>query len=209
MMDLSSEKPTYSDSYLTVLGKSEGLYKDRGSKFHYFSFPVSSEEEIKMILASLRKTYFDASHHCFAWVLGKDGSAFRANDDGEPNHSAGDPILGQIRSHQLTNVLIVVVRYFGGTKLGVSGLIQAYKTSAALAIEENEIVEEWMMVRLSLQFPYPVMNAVMKVVKAQNLEIVAQEMNLDCKMTLAVREGMLPFTLEKLEEIENLSIKID
>lgn len=209
MMDQSSGKSTNSDSYLTVLGKSEGLYKDRGSKFHYFSFPVSSEEEIKIILASLRKTYFDASHHCFAWVLGKDGSAFRANDDGEPNHSAGDPILGQIRSHQLTNVLIVVVRYFGGTKLGVSGLIQAYKTSAALAIEENEIVEEWVMVKLALQFPYPAMNAVMKVVKAQNLEIITQEMNLDCKMILTLREGMLPFTLEKLEEIENLSIKID
>jgi uncharacterized YigZ family protein len=209
MMNQSSEKSTNSDSYLTVLGKSEGLYKDRGSKFHYFSFPVSSEEEIKIILASLRKTYFDASHHCFAWVLGKDGSAFRANDDGEPNHSAGDPILGQIRSHQLTNVLIVVVRYFGGTKLGVSGLIQAYKTSAALAIEKNEIVEEWVQVKLALQFPYPAMNAVMKVVKAQNLEIVTQEMNLDCKMILTLREGMLPFTLEKLKEIENLSIKID
>ncbi|WP_232825702.1 IMPACT family protein [Algoriphagus litoralis] len=209
MINLPSEKPAYHDSYLTVSGISEGVYKDRGSKFHYFCYPVSSEEEIKTVLGSLRKTFFDASHHCFAWVLGKEGLTFRANDDGEPNHSAGDPILGQIRSHQLTNVLIVVVRYFGGTKLGVSGLIQAYKTSAAMAIEENEIVEEWVMVKLALQFPYPAMNAVMKVVKSQNLVIIAQEMNLDCNITLSVRQGLAEQVLEKLGEIEAVSIRID
>lgn len=209
MIDQSSENFNNHDTFLTLTGESEGLYKDRGSKFLYFSYPVKSEEEVKAILAALRKTYFDASHHCYAWVLGRDGASFRANDDGEPNHSAGDPILGQIRSHQLTNVLIVVVRYFGGTKLGVSGLIQAYKTSAALAIEENEIVEERVMVNLSLQFPYPAMNAVMKVVKAQNLEIVSQELSLDCKMTLSIREGIVDQTNEKLEEIEGIAIKID
>lgn len=208
-MDQSTENPASCDSYLTLAGQSEGVHKDRGSKFHYFSYPVNSEDEIKANLAALRKTYFDASHHCFAWVMGRDGSTFRSNDDGEPNHSAGDPILGQIRSHHLTNVLIVVVRYFGGTKLGVSGLIQAYKTSAALAIEENEIIEEWVMVKLSLQFPYPAMNAVMKLVKAQSLEIISQEMSLECKMTLSIREGLLDFTLEKLGEIEGLTIKID
>ncbi|WP_332911325.1 YigZ family protein [Algoriphagus boritolerans] len=126
-MHISSENPAQSDSYFTLSRSSKGLYKDRGSKFLYFGFPVHSEVEINSNLASLRKTYFDASHLCYAWVLGRDGSVFRANDDGEPNHSAGDPILGQIRSKQLTNVLLVVVRYFGGTKLGISGLIQATK----------------------------------------------------------------------------------
>lgn len=207
-MDSSSEKQAQSDSYFTLARSSEGLYKDRGSKFLYFGFPVHSEEEIKTNLASLRKTYFDASHHCYAWVLGRDGSVFRANDDGEPNHSAGDPILGQIRSKQLTNVLLVVIRYFGGTKLGVSGLIQAYKTSAALAIEENEIIQEWIKLQLELTFPYPMMNEVMKLVKANNLEIQAQVMTLDCNITLSMRESLSDQVLAKLEEIENLSIRI-
>ena len=119
------------DSFLTISGKSEGLYKDRGSKFLSFSFPVSSEEEINQRLDEVRKKYHDARHHCYAWMLQPDQSKSRANDDGEPNHSAGDPILGQIKSFELTNTLVVVIRYFGGTKLGVGGLINAYKTAAA------------------------------------------------------------------------------
>jgi uncharacterized YigZ family protein len=206
-MDNPSENQFQSDSFLTLAWKSEGMLKERGSKFLYFGFRVSSEEEIRSQLAALRKTYFDASHHCYAWVIGRDGATFRANDDGEPNHSAGDPILGQIRSNQLTNVLIVVVRYFGGTKLGVSGLIQAYKTSAALAIEENQIVEEWLKVKIELRFSYPVMNEVMKVIKAHNLEIISQIMELDCKIILSFREGLVNQVLEKLGEIENLTIK--
>lgn len=209
LMDNSSENQSTSDSYLTLVTNSEGLFKDRGSKFLYFGFRVSSEEGIKANLTQLRKTYFDASHHCYAWAMGRDGSVFRANDDGEPNHSAGDPILGQIRSNHLTNILIVVVRYFGGTKLGVSGLIQAYKNAAALAIDENEIIREWVKVELELTFPYPAMNEVMKVVKAQNLEIKAQEMSLNCKMTLSMREGLREQVLSKLEEIENISVKTD
>jgi uncharacterized YigZ family protein len=207
-MENHSENQFQSDSFLTLARKSEGMLKDRGSKFLYFGFGVSSEEEIKAQLIALRKIYFDASHHCFAWVIGRDGATFRANDDGEPNHSAGDPILGQIRSKQLTNVLIVVVRYFGGTKLGVGGLIQAYKASAALAIEENQIIEKWLKVKLELRFPYPVMNEVMKVVKAHDLEIVAQEMELDCKIILSFREGLCDPVLGKLKEIEGLAIKI-
>lgn len=208
-MDNPSENSFQSDSFLTLAWKSEGMLKDRGSKFLYFGFRVSSEEEIRSQLAVLRKTYFDASHHCYAWVIGRDGDTFRANDDGEPNHSAGDPILGQIRSNQLTNVLIVVVRYFGGTKLGVSGLIQAYKTSAALAIEENQIIEEWVKIIIELRFSYPEMNEVMKVVKAHNLEIISQIMELDCKMILSFREGLANQVLEKFGEIENLTIKTD
>lgn len=197
------------DAFLTVSQKSAGLYKDKGSKFLYFSFPVETEDEIKTELARLRKIYFDATHHCYAWVLGPKGSQYRANDDGEPNHSAGDPILGQIRSHQLTNVLIVVVRYFGGTKLGVSGLVQAYKTSAAMAIEENEIIEKRVMEELLIQFGYPKMNEVMKIVKAENLNIKSQELGLDCRLRLELRTGILDQVTEKLKDIEGLIIKSD
>ncbi|TDQ16478.1 putative YigZ family protein [Algoriphagus boseongensis] len=197
------------DSYLTLAQKSNGLYKDRGSKFLYFSFPVRNEEEIKEELSALRKTYYNASHHCYAWILGKDGEHFRANDDGEPNHSAGDPILGQIKSNQLTNTLIVVVRYFGGTKLGVSGLIQAYRQSAALAIEENEIIREFVQEQLKLTFPYPSMNEVMKVVKSLDLEIINQKMELDCELTLRFRAGLKDQVLAQLEFVENLTLSTD
>jgi uncharacterized YigZ family protein len=208
-MDKLSENQFRPDSFLTFAGTSQGMLKERGSKFLYFGFGVRSEEEIRSHLLSLRKIYFDATHHCYAWALGLDGSTFRANDDGEPNHSAGDPILGQIRSNQLTNVLIVVVRYFGGTKLGVGGLIQAYKAAAALAIEENLIVEEWVKVIIEIRFPYPVMNEVMKVVKSHNLEILAQEMELECKFSLSIRAGLAEQLLGKLTEIEGLAIKSD
>ncbi len=200
-----NEETEYSDTFLTLGNLSNGLYKDRNSKFHYFAYPVKSEEEIKVHLVDLRKTYFDARHHCYAYVLGRDGLKFRAVDDGEPNHSAGDPILGQIRSHNLTNVLIVVVRYFGGTKLGISGLINAYKTSAALAIEENTIIEEQVKKSVSVQFPYPAMNEVMKLVKSYELEIQDQIMELDCKMTLVFRESISEIIHEGLDNIESLT----
>ncbi|MBN7815431.1 IMPACT family protein [Algoriphagus pacificus] len=196
----------FDDTYLTLSKTTEGLYKDRSSKFFYFSFPVKTEDEIKEKLSELRKTYYDARHHCYAYILGKEGDVFRAVDDGEPNHSAGDPILGQIRSNNLTNTLIVVVRYFGGTKLGMSGLIQAYKTSAALAIEENEIVEEKVLETVKIQFEYPAMNEVMKLVKSMDLTILDQEMELACKMDLEFRMGIKNQLLESLSEIENLSI---
>ncbi len=203
-MNPSIDTPDYSDSFLTLARKSEGIHKEKGSKFLYFAFPVDSEEQIKEALSSLRKIYFDATHHCYAWVLGKDGLQFRANDDGEPNHSAGDPILGQIRSHLLTNTLIVVVRYFGGTKLGVSGLIQAYRTAAALAIEENQIIRAWVISKLEIRFSYPMMNEVMKVVKAFSLDIEDQEMGLDCRMRLQFRAGLEHAVKSKLEDIDGL-----
>lgn len=195
-----------SDTFLTINKESTGLFKDRNSKFYFFAYPVKTEDEIKEKQAELRKKYYDARHHCYAFVLGRDGSVFRASDDGEPNHSAGDPILGQIRSHNLTNTLIVVVRYFGGTKLGVSGLINAYKTSAAMAIEENEIIEEQVKERVSIHFPYPVMNDVMKLVKLHELEIVSQEMTLDCKMTLEYREKLKETVFQTLDDIQDLEI---
>jgi uncharacterized YigZ family protein len=205
-MSSFTEKSTEDDSFLTLAGTSSGIFKEQGSKFLYFAYPVKNEQDIKAELADLRKLYFDATHHCYAWALGKDALQFRANDDGEPNHSAGDPILGQIRSHQLTDVLIVVVRYFGGTKLGVSGLIKAYKTAAALAIEENQIIKQWVKVSIHLRFPYPVMNDVMKLVKAHELEIVSQKMTLDCQMTLSMRESLASHVVSTLEEIEDLTL---
>ncbi len=207
MSDFGDES-TFEDTFLTVSRTSEGLYKDKSSKFFYFSFPVKNEEEIKNHLSDLRKKYFDARHHCFAWMLGKDADQFRANDDGEPNHSAGDPILGQIRSNNLTNILIVVVRYFGGTKLGISGLIQAYKTSATLAIEENEIMEEHLKTSVSIHFPYPVMNDVMKLIKAHDLQILSQEMTLDCQMELEFRKGLEELIVTSLEDIESLELTV-
>lgn len=207
MSDFGDES-TFEDTYFTISRTSDGLYKDRSSKFLYFSYPVKNEEEIKIHLAELRKKHYDARHHCFAWTLGKDGGQYRANDDGEPNHSAGDPILGQIRSNNLTDILIVVVRYFGGTKLGMSGLIQAYKTSAALAIEENEIIEEQVKASVSIQFPYPVMNDVMKLIKTHDLHILSQEMTLDCQINLEFRKGLEELIVSSLEEIEGLELTV-
>jgi uncharacterized YigZ family protein len=194
------------DTFLTFANESTGLFKDRSSKFFYYSFAVIDEEEIKSHLKDLRKKHFDARHHCYAWNLGTDGMNYRANDDGEPNHSAGDPILGQIRSHQLTNILIVVVRYFGGTKLGISGLINAYKTSAALAIEENKIVEQLITSKIKIHFPYADLNEVMKLVKTFDLIILSQEMSLDCKMILEVRLGLENQIRDSLQDILPLTI---
>ena len=150
--------------------KTEGFYKEKGSKFLAFAFPVSSEEEIKEQILVLKKEYYDARHHCYAYILGKDAAHYRANDDGEPGHSAGDPILGQIRSHNLTDVLIVVVRYFGGTKLGVGGLIHAYKTAATDAIANNTIVKKIVTASIKIHFEYLSMNSVMKLIKDYDLK---------------------------------------
>jgi len=156
----------------------------------------------------LRKKFYDARHHCYAYVLGKDKETFRSNDDGEPNHSAGDPILGQIRSNQLTNVLIVVVRYFGGVKLGVGGLISAYRTAAAEAISNNSIVEAIVKKTVKLHFDYLSMNDVMKVIKDYNLEISDQHFDNDCRVTLSVREGILEEINSKFKNLEAVKITI-
>ncbi|MGY6523673.1 MAG: IMPACT family protein [Mongoliitalea sp.] len=190
-----------SDSYLTLADTSEAIFKEKGSKFLSFAFPVSSEEEIKEALEDLRKKYFDARHHCYAYMLGKEMKIFRANDDGEPNHSAGDPILGQIRSNNLTNVLIVVVRYFGGTKLGVSGLIQAYRTAAADAIAANRIITEIVCTTITFSFDYIEMNAVMKIIKDYQLEIIEQLFDNTCQMKIKVREALAVEVRSKLEEV--------
>ena len=162
------------DKFLTIAKESESLYKEKGSKFIGVALPVTSEDEVKSILVQLKKKYYDARHHCYAYIITPEGSLSRANDDGEPNHSAGDPILGQIKSKNLTNTLVVVVRYFGGTKLGVTGLINAYKTAAKEALEANQFIEEEVRVTLLLKFPYEEMNEVMKLVGAFDLKVIQQ-----------------------------------
>jgi uncharacterized YigZ family protein len=198
---------TPDDTYLTLRSDSEGLYKEKGSKFLAFAYVVLDEDEIREKIADLRKKYFDARHHCYAYILGESGDKYRANDDGEPGHSAGDPILGQIRSHGLTNTLIVVVRYFGGTKLGVSGLIHAYKTTARNAIENNEIVEKFILAQICIEFEYPLMNQVMKVVKDHDLNLISQQLDLSCAMTLGVRLSHLEQVRKILSEIQGIIVK--
>ena len=155
----------FSDSYFTISKPSEALVKEKGSKFISFVFPVVSETEIKVHLTNLKKLHPGANHHCYAWRLGSDKAAFRANDDGEPSNSAGKPILSQIQSNDLTNVLIVVVRYFGGTLLGVGGLIQAYKQAAAAALQNTEITECFILFEYKLVFNFEHINAVMRILK--------------------------------------------
>jgi uncharacterized YigZ family protein len=179
------------DTYLTIAAPVQSLYKEKGSKFIGLAYPVQDENQIKDILTSLRKEYFDARHHCYAYMLGATQSIYRANDDGEPNHSAGDPILGQIRSHNLTYILVVVVRYFGGTKLGVSGLINAYKTATTDALAAARIIEKIVQVALTLRFTYLQMNAVMKLVKEYVLEIIYQDFGNECQMDVWVRQRLV------------------
>lgn len=173
-------------SFLTITTSSTGEYREKGSKFIALAFPVSTEEQVKTKLAETKKTYFDARHHCFAYVLGADKARFRAYDDGEPNHTAGDPILGQIRSRNLTNVLVIVVRYFGGTKLGVGGLVTAYKTAADEALKAITIVEQQIMIPVIFEFPYESTPAVMRLVKDFSLVIRSQSFEHACTLEAEV-----------------------
>jgi uncharacterized YigZ family protein len=185
----------FSDSYRTIEKPSKGLFRDRGSRFIALAYPVSSAEEIKLILDALRKEYHDARHHCYAYMLGSDRQVWRSNDDGEPSGSAGRPILGQINSNELTDILIVVVRYFGGTLLGVSGLINAYRTASADAISNSIVVERRVLVSLRITFPYLVMNEVMKVLKEESAEQSEQLFDSECSMVVS-------FPLSTSEKIE-------
>lgn len=197
------------DSFLTISSPSEGLYKEKGSKFIALSFPVESVDEVKDSLEGLRKEYYDARHHCYAYVLGHAGDEVRANDDGEPNHSAGDPILGQIKSKNLTNTLVVVIRYFGGTKLGVSGLITAYKTAAAEALDANQIIQKDITENITLRFPYDEMNEVMKLVKDLDLKVKGQEYDSLCIMKLEVIISQMGNLKEKVTLLNDLSHPIE
>jgi len=174
-------------SFYTILSSAEGYYKESGSKFLAFAYPVDSEVEIKEKIELLKKKYFDATHHCFAWILGSDKDRFRAVDDGEPSHSAGDPILGQIRSKNLTNVLVVVVRYYGGIKLGVGGLIHAYKLAAEEALNNAQIVEKEVTEKFQIRYPYDETPEVMKLIKDFDVKILSQEYAEDCLLKTQVK----------------------
>lgn len=198
---------TEEDSYLTLAEPAEALYKEKGSKFLAYAYPVSSEEQIRECLEALRKRYYDATHHCYAWILGADGQNYRVNDDGEPSSTAGRPILGQLLSYGVTDVLVVVVRYFGGTKLGVSGLIAAYKESAAAVLSEAQIVERTVDVRFEVEFGYLVMNDVMRVVKEMRPEVLEQRFDNLCTMRLSIRAGRADALRERLQKIEGIQIE--
>lgn len=188
------------DLYKTIEEAVEVTMRERSSKFLSFIYPVENEEQIREALDALRKRYFDATHHCYAWRLGPRGEQFRANDDGEPSGTAGKPILGQMLSNEITDCLIVVVRYFGGTKLGVPGLIAAYKESAANAIEAATVVERTVDRRITIDFPYLVMNDVMRVIKEEQPRIAGQEFDNLCTMHLTIREGRADILIEKLKK---------
>ena len=195
------------DKYRTVNAIAEGLYKEKGSRFISFIYPVKTEEEIKDILTEIKTKYYDARHHCYAYWLGANRERFRANDDGEPSSTAGKPILGQIVSNDLSNVLVVVVRYFGGIKLGASGLIQAYRDAAANAILHAEIVERTVDEEIRIRFTYVVMNDVMKVLKEEEPEVLSRNFEMECEMTLSIRQKDMPQLKERLLKIESLAIE--
>lgn len=196
------------DSYLTITEKRECAMRERSSKFLSFAYPVTSEEQIREHLEVLHKQYYDATHHCYAWRLGPHGETFRANDDGEPSGTAGKPILGQLLSHEITDCLIVVVRYFGGTKLGVSGLIQAYKEAAADVLSECEIIKKTVDTIIRVDFSYIVMNDIMRIVKDDSPRIIEQTFDNLCSMTLAIRRSKADMLLGKLDKVSGATIEI-
>ncbi len=200
----SETVPMSEDTYKTIVAPSEGIYTEKRSKFIAMAFPVRTVDEIKVHLEACQKKYYDARHVCYAYMLGHERKDFRANDNGEPSGTAGKPILGQINSNELTDILIVVVRYFGGIKLGTSGLIQAYKAAAAEAIAAAEFVERTVDDVVSFLFEYPFMNDVMRVVKEMNPEIVQQAYDMDCSMTLRIRRSLMPALKARLEKVETL-----
>ncbi len=195
------------DKYLTINAPSEGLYKEKGSKFIAFAVPVSNVEQIKTILEEKRKEHHDARHVCYAYILGVDKADYRSNDDGEPSGTAGRPILGSLLSAGVTNVLIAVVRYFGGTKLGTSGLINAYKVASADALENAEIVEKTVDEEIHISFDYLVMNDVMKIIKDVAPQVMSQQFDNNCNMVLSIRKGDAPNLIERLKKVESLIIE--
>jgi uncharacterized YigZ family protein len=197
------------DTYKTIASPSEGIYTEKRSKFLAFAIPVRSVEEVKEHLEVYQKKYYDARHVCYAYMLGHARTDFRANDNGEPSGTAGKPILGQINSNELTDILIVVVRYFGGIKLGTSGLIVAYKAAAAEAIAAAEIIEKTVDEEIGFMFEYPFMNDVMRVVKEESPEIVGQSYDMDCSMRLRIRSSLMPRLRERLSKVETLRFDED
>ena len=195
------------DSYKSIAAESRGLFKDNGSRFIAHAYPVETEDEIKEIVAALKKEYYDARHHVYAYRLGYLGDKFRANDDGEPSGSSGRPVLGQIDSNELSDILVVVVRYFGGIKLGIPGLIRAYKTATADAIANAEIVEKIACKRFKVHFGYMGMNSVMKVFKDMGLDQKNQQFDMECSMETSVRLSQVDTFLERISDVEGCRVE--
>lgn len=197
------------DTYKTIAAPSEEiLFKEKNSKFFGYAFPATSEEEIKNHLDILRKQHYGAVHFCYAFQIGTDKIQYRANDDGEPSNTAGAPIYGQIQSFGLTNILIVVVRFFGGIKLGVGGLISAYRTSAQMALEASEIIEKTININYIVSFDYKNMNKVMRVIKEKNLEIISQTMNESCEIEIATRKKNAEQIVDIFNNLFEIEIKL-
>ena len=197
----------FEDSYKIVTTKGGGLYKEKGSKFIAEAFPVHSEAEVKEHVAEIRKKYFDAKHHCYAFMIGPDKACYRSSDDGEPSGTAGKPILNQILSKDVTNVCVVVTRYFGGQLLGVPGLINAYKTSAREALDNCTIVEKTIDEVYSLEFDYPLLNEVMRILKDENLEQQNPKFELRCYLEISIRQSDSDRIVEKLKKIFGVEVK--
>ncbi len=198
---------TEKDTYQTIREPSEGLYKEKGSRFISIACPVDNKEQAEEQISEIRKKYHDARHHCFAYILKPDKSEFRVNDDGEPSNSAGQPILGQIKASDLTNILIVVVRYFGGTLLGVGGLIRAYKTAASNAIESASIVTRTILEAYLLRYSYDQTNAVMKAIETNGIKILDQQFDEQVKLKIGIRKSIANRVILQLEIIQGLEIK--
>ena len=195
------------DTYQTIAAPSEGIYKEKGSKFLAFAYPIFSEEEFKNHLAQLKKDYHDARHHCYAFKLGLTENEYRYSDDGEPNNSAGKPIYGQILSKNITNVGIVVVRYFGGTKLGVGGLVTAYKEAAADALQNAKIIKQTVNNFYQILFDYPVMSEVMNFIKKHDLEVSKQVFETTCLIEFNIRQTEAGFVVGELEKMDGLKVE--
>ena len=192
------------DTFLTIKAPSQATYTEKRSKFLAFAFPVSTIGEIKDKVAEFQKKYYDARHVCYAYMIGPERTVFRANDNGEPSGTAGKPILGHINSNNLTDILIIVVRYFGGVKLGTGGLIVAYRAAAAEAIANAEIIEKKVELSISFNFEYPYMNDVMRIVKEENPDVVSQTFDNDCAMTLRIRKDNMPKLKARLDKVTSL-----
>ena len=195
------------DSYKTIKAVADASYSEKRSKFISYAIPVRTVEEVKEQLDKYRKQYYDARHVCWAYMLGADRQTFRANDDGEPSSTAGKPILGQINSHELTDIMVVVVRYFGGIELGTSRLTVAYRTAAAEAIEAAEVEEKTVDEDITIVFEYPYLNGIMRIVKEDNPQIISQKFDMDCEMTLRIRKGEAERLRNRLLKVETTYLK--
>ena len=196
------------DTFRTITKSSEGLYKEKMSKFLSFAEPCTSAEEAKEIVAMYKKEYYDAHHVCWAYMIGHQRLEFRSNDDGEPSGTAGKPILGQINSFNLTDLVVIVVRYFGGIKLGTSGLIEAYRTAAAEALSAADIVEKLVEDTLEVYFEYPLMGEAMRIVKEEGAKVLVQDFTIDCRLKLSLRRSLMPKMRDRFEKVLGIDVKV-